>query len=241
MMSSSPSAARLPAPKLNPKKTVLDSVLSQATPFPYSEVRLHPDLCNFPLAQVKATQSAPESVAPATPVFDSQREAQLREQARQQGVAEARTRFDEQLAAERSAITQALADFSRERSAYYRRIEEETVQLAMAIARKVIHREAQLDPLLLMGIVRVALDRMEGATGVVLQVHPERAPEWRRYLASRPDSANMIELAEDPALSPDRCVLKTSMGTAELGLEVQLKEVEQGLMDLLAARPEAKA
>jgi hypothetical protein len=28
------------------------------------------------------------------------------------------------------------------------------------------------------------------------------------------------------------------MGTAELGLEVQLKEIEQGLMDLLAARPQ---
>jgi hypothetical protein len=27
------------------------------------------------------------------------------------------------------------------------------------------------------------------------------------------------------------------MGTADLGLEVQLKEIEQGLMDLLAARP----
>jgi hypothetical protein len=31
------------------------------------------------------------------------------------------------------------------------------------------------------------------------------------------------------------------MGTAKLGVEVQLKEIEQGLMDLLAARPQEKA
>jgi hypothetical protein len=30
------------------------------------------------------------------------------------------------------------------------------------------------------------------------------------------------------------------MGTARLGIEVQLKEIEQGLMDLLAARPREK-
>jgi hypothetical protein len=30
------------------------------------------------------------------------------------------------------------------------------------------------------------------------------------------------------------------MGTAMLGLDVQLKEIEQGLMDLLAARPGAR-
>jgi flagellar assembly protein FliH len=46
---------------------------------------------------------------------------------------------------------------------------------------------------------------------------------------------------EDSALEPERCVLETSMGTAQLGVEVQLKEIEQGFMDLLAARPRETA
>jgi hypothetical protein len=29
------------------------------------------------------------------------------------------------------------------------------------------------------------------------------------------------------------------MGTTEIGVELQLKEIEQGLMDLMAARPTA--
>jgi flagellar biosynthesis/type III secretory pathway protein FliH len=49
------------------------------------------------------------------------------------------------------------------------------------------------------------------------------------------------EIAEDPALPPGRCKLQTSMGVAELDIEIQLKEIERGLADLLAARPGEKA
>jgi flagellar assembly protein FliH len=159
---------------------------------------------------------------------------------RQQGEREARAKFDEELARERSAVTQALTDFACARSAYYQKIEEEAVQLALSIARKVLHREAQVDPLLLLGIVRVALERIEGATQVSLAVHPERAAVWRSYLAERMGAGDVPEILEDPAMALEQCELRTSMGTAALGIEVQLKEIEQGLMDLLAARPQEK-
>ena len=115
------------------------------------------------------------------------------------------------------------------------------MRLALSIARRVLHREAQVDPLLLMGIVRVALERIEGATGVTLLVHPQQAGEWRRYVAASMDPGDAPEIAEDPALALQQCVLRTSMGTAELGIEAQLKEIEQGLTDLLAARPREKS
>jgi flagellar biosynthesis/type III secretory pathway protein FliH len=46
-------------------------------------------------------------------------------------------------------------------------------------------------------------------------------------------------VVEDPAMQADRCVLQTALGTTEVGVEVQLKEIEQGLFDLLAKRPTA--
>ena len=49
----------------------------------------------------------------------------------------------------------------------------------------------------------------------------------------------MPEIVEDPSQPLDACVLETAMGTAAFGLEVQLKEIEHGLMDILAARPGA--
>jgi flagellar assembly protein FliH len=166
------------------------------------------------------------------------REAQLRTQARQEGLAESRKNFEEQLARERSSLTSALAQFTRDRALYFQKVEAEVIQLALAIARKILHRESQLDPLLLAGIVRVALEKIDGATGVVLRVHPQSAAEWRRYLSAHLDPADLPQIVEDPAQPADRCLLETSMGTAVVGMELQLKEIEQGLMDLLAARPE---
>jgi flagellar assembly protein FliH len=206
----------------------------EGLPFPYGEVTL------------PAGQSPQAGVPPAggsqsdSGAEAAEREAQARAAGRQQGEAESRAKFEEQLARERSAVAQALADFARARAAYYQKIEEEAVQLSLSIARKILHREAQVDPLLLMGIVRVALEQVEGATGVVLAVPPRQADEWRRFLASHMDSAALPEIVEDSAMAPEQCELRTSMGTARLGVEVQLKEIEQGLMDLLAARPREK-
>jgi flagellar assembly protein FliH len=210
----------------------------EAFSFPYSEAVFPPDRPNFPLTEHRiAIQGESEALAAA---HGAEREARLRELGRQQGALECRAKFEEQLARERAAVVQALASFARERAAYYQQIEAEAVQLALSIARKVLHRESQVDPALLMGIVRVALEQIEGATGVVLAVAPAQAAGWRSFLAANLGAEEMPQIAEEAALGAGQCELRTSMGTARLGLEVQLKEIEQGLMDLLAARPQQK-
>jgi hypothetical protein len=42
-------------------------------------------------------------------------------------------------------------------------------------------------------------------------------------------------------MTAERCGLRTSTGTADFDVSTQLKEIEQGLMDLLAARPKGKS
>jgi flagellar assembly protein FliH len=231
-MSSSPRRAQIPSPGLTPARREQ----AEAVPFPYDEVASEGGhgLPGFP--------SAGKEGAGAVKLADQslERETQSRALGRQQGELEARKKFDEQLARERAAIAAALAEFAEERAIYYRKIEGEAVQLALSIARKILHREAQVDPLLLMGIVRVALEQIEGATRVVLAVNPQQSAEWRLYLASGMDPKDLPEIVDDPALAIERCELRTSMGVAQLGVEVQLKEIEQGFADLLAARPGQK-
>ena len=237
-MSSSPS----PAPETGSSPVAVSEF--QAEPFSYGEAVLRPGQTNFPLVPLPKNEPDPPPAAagttsaPASSAADvMQREAQCREEGRAQGLAESRAKFEEQLGKERAGVVKAIGDFSRERTAYYEKIEEEAVRLALSIARKILHREAQIDPLLLMGIARVALGKIEGATGVALLVHPQRAAEWRKFLAAHMEASDLPEVVEDPLLAPEQCVLRTSMGSADLSLEVQLKEIENGLMDLLAARP----
>ena len=176
-----------------------------------------------------------DNSAPST--RDVDRESQARSQGHAEGLAEARKNYEGQLAKERSSLSAALAQFRSDRAVYFQKIEGEVVQLALSIARKILHREAQLDPLLLAGIVRVALEKIEGATGVVLRVHPHNSAEWRRFLATHLEPADLPEIVDDPSQPPDSCQLETAMGTAAFGLDIQLKEIGQGLMDVLAARP----
>ena len=225
-MSSSPSRSAV-APSLggNPALPV-----RQMSPFAY------PELCSSAVRPSDAGLSTDSRIPPAGDASD--REVRARALGREEGQAEARKVWEGQLAKERATLADALARFSRDRALYYHDVEIEVVQLALSIARHILHREAQIDPLLLAGVVRVALEKIERATGVNLRVHPNNAADWRRFFAVHLDPADVPAMVEDPAIPPDRCILETSMGAAELGVDVQLKEIETGLMDLLAARPE---
>jgi len=158
-------------------------------------------------------------------------------QGREEGETRGREVFSAELTKIRESLRAALTDFAGERAVYFHQVEGEIVQLALNIARHILHREAQVDPLLLAGLAHVALKKIEKATDVVVRVHPQNAADWKSYFAQQMNAPDVPSLIEDPALEPDRCVVQTSLGTTELGLELQFKEVERGFMDLLAKRP----
>ncbi|MGB8775088.1 MAG: FliH/SctL family protein, partial [Terriglobales bacterium] len=110
-------------------------------------------------------------------------QAEAFEQGRQSAQQQLRSEFDAALAKNRGQMGEALRAFALERQNYYRRIEGEVVQLALAVARKILHREAQLDPNVLAGIVRVTLEKLDTGTKVNLHVHPQQAADWRHYFA----------------------------------------------------------
>jgi flagellar assembly protein FliH len=167
------------------------------------------------------------------------KQAEFFEQGRQSAQQQFRSELNVALGKNREQIIQALQHFAQERQSYYRRIESEVVQLAIAIARKVLHREVQIDPQTLAGIVRVTLEKLDTATKVNLSVNPREAADWRHYFACRMDDTPAPDIHEDAAVAPGECRIETSLGSTEVGLESQLKEIETGLFDLLAERPDA--
>jgi flagellar assembly protein FliH len=163
------------------------------------------------------------------------------EQGRQSAQQQLRSELDVVTGKHRDQIKLALDAFSTERQSYYRRVEGEVVQLALAIAKKILHREAQLDPNVLTGIVRVTLEKLDTGTTVQLRVPPREATDWRHYFASQPEGSIAPEIHEDATVAPGECRIETSLGSTEIGLASQLKEIETGLVDLLAERPGVEA
>jgi len=141
--------------------------------------------------------------------------------------------------AEATKIRQALERFQVERKNYFSRVESEVVQLALAIAAKILHREAQVDPMLVAALVRVAIDKLHDGSRVSVRISPAEADKWREYLAN-PLNGSTIEIVEDAHLGAEECILETDLGSANFSIEAQMKEVEQGFFDLLALRPAVK-
>jgi flagellar assembly protein FliH len=140
------------------------------------------------------------------------------------------------LAEERKRVADVLREFRETRNRYFSDAEREVVRLALAIAARVLHREVQLDPLLLTGVVRVALSQLADRSGVVLCVPEADVALWQ-------DAFSGMEPGDRPAitgtasLARGECVLETSVGSVELGVTAQLEEIERGFFDLLSHRP----
>src|SRR6266566_2279995 len=76
-----------------------------------------------------------ETPAAAAVAETASREMQAHARGLREGQAEGQKKFEEQLARERSGVAAALAQFTRDRAAYFQNVEREVVQLALSIAR----------------------------------------------------------------------------------------------------------
>src|SRR5208283_5194304 len=106
-----------------------------------------------------------------------------------------RQEHQRQLLAERAPIMEAIARFQQERAEYYSRVEPELVNLVLAVAGRILHREAQVDRMLLAALAKIALENLQQRSHVVLRVPPEACGEWREYFASHL-SGTKVEVLE---------------------------------------------
>jgi len=198
----------------------------------------------FDYPKTDATETAANTDAGREPKTADQparqRDAAAFEQGIQQGQARAQGLFQAEIQQLRQSLETALERFKKDRESYFGLIENEVVHLALAIAKKILHREAQMDPLLLAGMVHVALEKLESGTRIRLHANPQEIHFWRDHFAQSERPHLAPELIGDPALGRGQCYLDTEVGSTHVSLESQLKEIEQGFFDLLQHRPQVR-
>ena len=127
-----------------------------------------------------------------------------------------------------------LSSFAQERDRYLHRVEHEVVQLALAVAARILRREAQMDPLLLTGAVRVALGQLAGSTKVRLRVPAAELDLWTEAMALLPNLALKPVVIAGEEMRLGDCVIETELGSVDLGIRSQLGEIERGFFDRAA-------
>jgi flagellar assembly protein FliH len=144
----------------------------------------------------------PARTAPLTPAGANDDLDEARKESYQRGFSEGRNVGQEQAVAELQPVmdrlSRSLADLATVRSRVRKSAESDLLKLAIAVARRVIHRELTLDPGSIEGLIRVALEKLESRELCRVRVHPDQEPVIRTLLARF--SAAPVELIPDPAL-----------------------------------------
>jgi flagellar assembly protein FliH len=158
-----------------------------------------------------------------------------RERGRQEGRAAEREAQGAALTAANEQRTRQAAElveaFTAERDRFLHNVEHEVVELALAVAARILRREAQMDPLLLTGAVRVALGQLSGSTQVKLRVPPADLDLWIEAVALVPNLALKPTVLAGEGMRLGDCVVETEMGSVDLGIRSQLGEIERGFFD----------
>ncbi len=168
-----------------------------------------------------------------------EQQARKREQeAYQSGLSAGRAQGAEEAAAEQRPVlerlSRAVGEIAEQRRRFRREAEEDVVGLAVAIGRRVLHRELSLDPEALLGVVKAALKKIEGREVNRLRVHPADAAVVRKHF-EQTERTVRIEVQPDANLERGAVLFDTVRGTLDASVETQLAEIQRGLTDLIHA------
>ncbi|HET8548859.1 MAG TPA: FliH/SctL family protein [Bryobacteraceae bacterium] len=177
-------------------------------------------------------------VAARVSELEAELEARVRE-ARQAGMRDGQTAAEQRLTAEvRQAVnTLALgvAELAAIKDRLRREAEQEVVQLAIEIARRVLHREIAADPEALLSLTRVALQRMDAREIHRVRVHSTHSAAIESALRDI-GTPQRIEVQADATLEAGGLVFETARGNYDVSPANQLREIERGFVEVVQRR-----
>lgn len=151
------------------------------------------------------------------------------EAGRAEGAREALARVEEAVEREVAAVRAELAAFLEEERAYRLRSERGLVDLALAVAGRVVRQAVAADPGALLPLVAEAAARV-GEERVRVRAHPREAGALAPA-AGEGGPLAQLEVEADPALEPGDVILESPRGRYDLRPAVLLERVRRRLED----------
>jgi len=190
-------------------------------------------------APVSGRKAAQGQELPDYPAMLEQAQQQAGQRAREaqaQGYREGESAGSARAAAELRPVierlTAAIEEIAGLRARLRREAEGDTIQLSLAIARRVLGRQVAIDPEALHGLVLGALEKLEGQEISRVRMHPQQAALVAKCLEQRASGVR-VEVIPDPSREPGALIFETAHGNLDASIETQLQEIDRGLADVL--------
>lgn len=134
-----------------------------------------------------------------------------------------------------SKLAEKISEIAAHGPEIIRRAEADTVNLAIAIARRVLHREISLDRSALSALVGAALEKLRNHEIHRVRIHPDLEKLLKSSLEQFGRSS-AIEVLPDPSLACGGVTFEISRGALDASVDTQLREIERGLVDEIRTR-----
>ena len=126
-------------------------------------------------------------------------------------------------------LAQTLEELSGLRDNMVQQTERELVQLAVAIARRILQREVSVDPELTAALAHIALERIGSATPATVRLHPD---DFAVVAGGQPGAwlGRQVEVRPDPSVARGGCLVESEFGSIDASMEAQVDEIARAVL-----------
>lgn len=127
---------------------------------------------------------------------------------------------------------QALSELEKVKKQIHLNAEKEVVELALAVAKKIVCHEIATNKDTVLHVVKQALSKVADTDGIIIRLNPE---DLRNIQSEKECSTTVIQGVANVTLEPDRgiqcggCVIETRLGNIDARIEKQIEAVEEAL------------
>lgn len=119
--------------------------------------------------------------------------------------------------------------FLKERENFLKSMEPTILKLIKVIAQKVIQREINTNPEIILGVVKEALQRVVDSEKVLLKINPQDLEEVKKMMenwVSLLGPVSEFKIIGDDGISRGGCLVETSYGTIDGTIESKIEKIE---------------
>ena len=129
-----------------------------------------------------------------------------------------------------SSIKEALIQLDAIREETYQQIEKEVVDLALAIAQKVICREISTDPETVVCVAKEALAKVDDQGKIKIKMNPSDMQfinETKYQLSNLIADVDHVTFEAEESIQSGGCIIETELGEIDARIEKQLQAIEE--------------
>lgn len=168
--------------------------------------------------------------------FRSQLEEEKRrgyEEGYQLGIEDGNLHAKEQYQIHLQKAADILEQAYQEKAAIIQEADPFVIELTMAIAKKVIQQELKTNPDVLLHIIKQTLSSVYETDSISIGVAPEDfsfVQKQREQLLAMDNGQIEIKVFPDYSIQQGGCIIRTSSGSVDARIDVQLSEIKQVLL-----------